>query len=189
MDFRRVAEERKSVKKFSLKTPDWRKIMKAINIARLGPSAGNQTALKYLFISKPDTIEKIAQATQQSFVKKAPYIVVIVSDPLKLKRSYGEKAYRYMAQESGAAIENFLLALTDQKLATSWVGYFVEEQIKEVLEIPNEMTIEGVFPIGIEAKNSFAKQKKKTAMDNVVFFNEWNLKELTPQTRVRSDWS
>ncbi len=189
MDFETITKNRKSVRKFSVKVPDWRKIVRAIDIAILAPAAGNQGALKYILVNDPDKISEIAKATQQSFTEKVHYMIVIVSNPLKLERSYGNRAYRYMAQESGAAIENFLLALTNQKLATSWVGYFYEKQIKSVLDIPEDLIVEGIFPIGIEARSSRAKQKMKPELDTVLYFNKFKNKKMVPQTRVRSDWS
>jgi nitroreductase len=188
MDFNTVVKKRQSVRKYSLKNPDWRKIIRAIDIARYAPIAGNQVFLKYIIVNKEELIKKISQATQQSFVAKAPYLVIIVSNPKKLEKSYGEKAKRYASQGAGAAIENFLLSLTNQGLSSCWVGYYYEEQIKELLEIPDEMIIEGVFPIGIEAKNSQKGEKRKADLDSVLYFNSYGKEEAIDSRRIRSDW-
>ncbi len=112
MDLIRAIKERRSVNKFSHKTPDWRKIVRAIDAARYAPSAGNNFVMKFILVSDADKIKEIAKATQQDFVYSAKYIVVAVSDDSKLVKIYKDRGVRYSSQQAGAAIEDFLLALT-----------------------------------------------------------------------------
>ena len=50
MEFRKLIEKRKSVRKFLLggEKPDWRKIIRAIDYARFIPAAGNEYNLKFI---------------------------------------------------------------------------------------------------------------------------------------------
>jgi nitroreductase len=189
MEFRKLIENRKSVRKFLLggKKVDWRIILRAIDYARFVPAAGNQYNLKFILVSNTDLIKQIAEACQQSFISKAEYVVICVSDSSVLERLYGERADRYTAQTAGAAIENFLLGLTNEGLATTWVGYYYEDMIKTLLKIPDKLTIEAVFPIGIEAKNSSTKEKVKMDLENIVYFDKWGNKYMEPISKVTSD--
>jgi nitroreductase len=121
MKLRDAIEGRKSVRRFHHKKPDWRKIIRAIDMARYAPSAGGQFVTKFILVSDEDKIAKITEATQQDFVGEAQYLVVVVSDETSLVRSYEERGKRYCASQSGAAIQNFLLALVEQKLVTTWI--------------------------------------------------------------------
>ena len=125
-------------------------------------------------------------ACQQNFVSKAKYIVVVIGDHSKLKLNYGERAENYSTLGAGAAIENFLLSLTNFGLASCWVGLFNEEKIKEVLDIPEKLKVEGVFPVGLEVKNSETPNRTKAPLDGVLFFNRYNNKTMNPQKRVSS---
>jgi nitroreductase len=160
MSFKDLIQKRQSIRKFSHKKPTWRKIIQAIDYTRFAPCAGNQFVLKYILISDEKNISKIAKATQQDFVGTASYLVVAVSDESKLLRSYGDRGKKYCSLQAGASIQNFLLALTELGMVTTWVGHFVDEQVKEILGIPEEMNIEGIFPIGIETKIKNAKKTK-----------------------------
>ena len=148
MQLKSAIEKRKSVERYSHKTPNWRKIIRAIEAARHAPSAGNQFAMKFILISNEEKIKQLATAAQQRFIETAKYVVVAVSDDSKLIRSYGDRGIRYSTQQGGAAIENFLLALTELKLSTKWVMHFYEDQVKRILEIPDSLNVEGIFPIG-----------------------------------------
>ena len=151
MQLDEAVKTRKSVRRFSDKKPDWRKIIKAIDLARFAPMAGNLFSLKFILVQDKDKIEKLKEACQQDFVS-THYVVVVVSDDEKVKRSYGDLGEKFAREQAGAAIENFLLGLNEQGLATCWVGYFVESQVKKILSIPDNFTVEALFPIGYESK-------------------------------------
>lgn len=177
MKLRDAIEGRKSVKRFDRKKPDWRKIVRAIDAARFAPSAGNQFAIKFILVSDEKVISKLAVAAQQDFVGTAQYVVVAVSDDSNLVRSYEERGVRYAAQQGGAAIQNFLLALTEQGLVTTWVGHFYDEQVKRALKIPEKLHVEAIFPIGLETKIG-TKPKRKMKLDYILYFNKWGMKEM-----------
>lgn len=187
MDLIKAIKERRSVKKFSKDKPDWRKIIRAIDATRFAPSAGNNFVMKFILVSEKGAIKEIAKATQQDFVGTAHYVVVAVSDDSKLVRLYKDRGVRYSSQQAGAAIENFLLTLTEFGLETTWVGYFYEDQIREALGIPSTQTVEAVFPIGILAKNVKVKKMKKLDLENVVYFDKWGNKFMDPKTKVSLD--
>ena len=189
MQFKSLIRKRRSIDKFLLgkKTADWRKILRAVDSVRFIPSAGNQYNMKWILISDRDVISQFADASQQAFVRSASYVVVCVSDPSVLTRLYGEDGERYTAQQAGAAIENFLLALTEEGLATTWVGHFYEDMIKSLLKIPDDKVVEAFFPIGIEGKNSSTRRPPKVELDNVVFFGEWGNRIMEPETRVTAE--
>ena len=186
MQLRDAIEGRKSVRRFHHRAPDWRKVIRAIDAARFGPSAGGKFVMRFVLVSDEKKIAEIAAATQQDFVGDAKYVVVAVSDDSKLVQSYGERGVRYAAQQAGAAIENFLLALTELKLATSWVGHFYEEQIRRTLDIPEGLSIEAVFPIGLDCKAKVVKSgvSKKVKLENVLYFDKYNQKKMIPFVKM-----
>ena len=183
MKLKDAIEGRKSVKRFDLKKPDWRKILKAIDAARFAPSAGNHFVTKFILVSKEKTISTLAAASQQEFVGAAQYVVVVVSDDSSLVRSYDERGVRYAAQQTGAAIQNFLLALTEQGLVTTWVGHFYEEQIRTALSIPEGLHIEAIFPIGKETKIK-TKLKRKLSLDSILYFDKWGVGNMTGMLKM-----
>lgn len=175
MQLERAIKTRKSVKRFSSKKPDWRKIIRAIDAGRYAPMAGNLFSLKFILVKDSEKMRKLAEASQQDFVSQAFYAVVVVSDDKRVEQSYGERGEKYARQQAGAAIENLLLALNSLGLATCWVGAFVDEQVKETLSIPDNFTVEAILPIGFETKVK-TSGKLKTELENVLFFDKFGNK-------------
>lgn len=186
MQLKDAIESRKSVKRFSHKKPDWKKIIEAINYARFAPSAGNSFVTRFILVDDEKKIAELAASSQQEFVGTAQYIVVVVSDEYGLVRDYDERGRRYCSQQSGAAIQNFLLALTEQKLVTTWVGYFYEEQVRRTLDIPLSFNVEAMFPIGLPTKLP-SKTARKMKLDDVIFFNKWNNRNMVPNIKFSQD--
>ncbi len=186
MQLKDAIEGRKSVRRFDLKKPDWRKIIRAIDAARFAPSAGKNFVTRFILVSDEENIEKLGEASQQEFVGKAKYVVVVVSDDSKLIQDYEERGERYCAQQAGAAIQNFLLALTEQKLVTTWVGHFYDEQVKRTLDISDKLKVEAMFPIGKETKIE-TKVSRKLKLDNVIYFNKWGNKKMVPDMKFSRD--
>ena len=175
MDIDKAIKARHSVRRFTTKKPDWREIIEAIDSARLGPLAGNLQTIRVVLVSEKEKIKKIAEACQQDFVGTVEHIVVFCSDLSQVERSYSERAAMYSRQQVGAAIENFLLKITEFGLATCWIGDFVDDDVKRVLDIPDNIIVEALFPIGYEMPPK-AKQETKTALDNILFFDTWKNK-------------
>ena len=172
MELDKVLKERHTVRRFSSKAADWREIVKAIDRARLAPLAGNIPTLKFMLISDKEKIKQLKDASQQDFVGKVSYIVVLCSDVTQLLRSYGKEGEKYITQQAGAAIENFLLKLQDLGLATCWVGAFSEENVRSILQIPEKIHVEALFPIGYEMPPK-AKQRIKPDLDTIMYFDVW----------------
>lgn len=176
MDFDKVIKQRASIRNYSDKKVDSDKVMKAIEAANLAPSPGNLSILKFIMINDKEKIIKIAQACQQPFVGVAPVLIVVCSNAKSIEKIYDERADKYVKQHAGAAIENFLLKITDMKMASCWIGAFSDISVKNILKIPEEINIEAILPIADIAKIAKIKQKSKPELINTIFFEEWKNK-------------
>ena len=186
MQLQDAIKKRKSVRRYFDKKPDWRKIIRAIDMARFAPSAGNNFVLRFILVSDEKKIAKLAEAAQQDFVGTAKYVVVAVSDDSGLILNYGPRGKRYCSQQVGAAIENFLLELVAQKLATTWVGHFNDNKVKRTLDIPEGFRVEALFPIGIETKTK-TREKRKMKLDNIIYFDKLGNGKMTGMIKVSRD--
>jgi len=182
MELDKVIKSRHSSRKFKDKMPNWRNIIECIDAMRYAPTAGNNCTLKVILVDDKEKIEKIADACQQGFVNQVKYIVVVCSNSTRLKNAYEEKGEKFNKQQVGAAIQNFLLKIEEKKLSTCWVGYFVEEQIKQILKVSENFEVEALFPIGYEEK-IYAK-KIKTDLDDILVFNDFKNKKMKNMNRV-----
>ena len=124
-----------------------------------------------MLINDEKKIQEIAKWSEQEFIKQAKYVALFITMPKKTKNAYGERGREYCKQQAGAAIQNFLLKLTELELSTCWIGHFNEERIKHLLKIQEEGIIEAIFPIGIA--NEKPKKRMLRDLGDFIYFNEW----------------
>ena len=184
MDLDKVLKKRASIRYYTSKKPKYDKIIDAIEAANLAPSPGNLPILKFIIIEDENRIQQIAKACQQEFLQNAQVIVVVCSEPKRVKIMYGERADKYIKHHAGASVENFLLKITDMGLVSCWVGAFSEVTIKNILKIPDEINVEVVLPIAYKAKADKIKQKPKAVLGEVVRFEDWNQKFQKPKRKT-----
>jgi nitroreductase len=178
----KIIKSRRSVRKFNSKKPDWRKIIECIDLMRYAPMAGNNFSLKFILVDDEEKIEKMAKASQQQFINQAKYVVVVCTTPSRTEISFEERGKDYLKQQAGAAIQNFLLKITESGLSTCWIGHFVDDEIKSTLNIPKDMHVEALFPIGY----AFNKPKSKRIIDlnDVLYFNKYGNKKMNDVPKI-----
>jgi len=139
--------------------------------------------IKLILIDDKDTIERVSDAAQQHFIYQVDYLLVVCSDNKFVKKAYRTRGEKYSRQQAGAFIQNFLLKITEAGLATCWVGAFSDREIKEILNIPENIEIEAIFPIGYELGK--AKKRLKPDLESMLYFNKWKNTKMKGPTLTR----
>jgi nitroreductase len=171
MDLDQLVNKRASIRKFHKKRPNWRDLIDVVDCARKIPLAGNLSSIKFIIVDSPEIIADLAEASQQEFVADANFVIVVVSDIDKLKKSFDEKGEEYGNQQAGAAIEVILLKLVELGLGGCWVGDFIDEQVKRALKVPTGSKVEAIIPVGYPLVN--IPQRRKPSLDRCLYFNKY----------------
>lgn len=157
---------------------DINKIFEIIDAARYAPMAGGIFSLKFIVVFDKQKIKKIAEFADQLFIADAFCLIIVCTDGTTTLKFYGERGERYLRQQAGAAIQNMLLKINDLGLGSVWIGHFMDEKIKELLKIPDNIFIEAILPIGKIPKNLKLKEKKLIDMERIIYFDEWKGKAI-----------
>lgn len=185
MDTEKTIRERKSIKSFNpKKIIDWRTIIEIIDFARFAPMAGNNFSLKFILVQDKEKIQKLTEASQQPFISNASSILVVCTVPSRTKNLYEERAGKYLQQQAGAAIQNILLAATNKKVGTCWIGHFVEEQVKNILKIPGNIEAEAMIAFGTASPKD-TRPKTKIALQNILYFDEYKNDQMRDKEKDR----
>ncbi|MDA3836122.1 MAG: nitroreductase family protein [Nanoarchaeota archaeon] len=175
MQLQKAIKKRRSIHSFKKKKVDWRDILDCLEATKLAPMAGGYYSLKFLIVEEAGAKEQIAKLCDQDFIAEAPYVVIFVSDPSVTKNVYPERGDMYMRQQAGAAIQNFMLSLTERELSSCWVGHFNQEKINQLFGIKGN--IEAIFPIGY-AKDIPKTRQIMASLYNRISFHTWGNKRI-----------
>ncbi len=172
----------KFIKKYTNHKPKIDDIIHAIQTANLGPAAGNLQPIHFIIVEDEETIAMIAQACQQSFIAKAPYVIVVTSDSTQMKRMYDKNGEKYLKQNVGAAIQNFTLQLAELGISSSLVAPFSDLTLHNKLGIPDGKEIEMVITAG-EGMGKPIRQRPP-ALINKIFYGGWGNKNHRPVVAI-----
>ncbi|MEK6914273.1 MAG: nitroreductase family protein [Nanoarchaeota archaeon] len=182
MKFRELLSRTHFVKDYTNRKPRIESIIKAIESANDGPMAGNLQPIQYLIVENPDSISLISQACQQPFVIKAPYIIIIISDSTQMERLYGDKSEKYLKQNIGFAVQNFILQLAELGISSALVAPFSEITLHNHFNIPEEKEIELIITAG-EGSGKIMKRKNPSLI-NKIFYGSYGNKFYKPFPKI-----
>ena len=189
MELFEVIKERRSVRAFLDSPVEEEKIGKLLDAARWAPSAGNVQPWEFIVVKKEDTRKKLANAALgQRFIAQAPVVIVACANPERSKRRYGYRGEFYSQLDTAAAVQNLLLAAHSLGLASCWVGAFNEDEVKELLKIPEHVKVIAILPIGYPAEKPSPPHRFE--INQIVYPEEYGaeLKERRELRKKRVIW-
>lgn len=175
MDFYKVIENRTSNKSYKTTPIPADKLDKIINAALLAPSWKNKTCYRFIFINQQNLKDQISNTitnqTDQTAnaVKQAPIISVIVADPSESAK-IDDKSY-FMV-DCGIAMEHLVLAATNEGYGTCWIGSFEEDEVRKILNIPENLRVVAMTPIGETDEPDVHYPPKDISQH--IYYNNWD---------------
>ncbi len=181
MEFRDLVKARRSCRAFE-STPLTDDQLSAILEAGLwAPSPLNLQPWEFVVITDAQLktqVKEIAEAARQSvvdsggpgwagkygmdFIETAPVLIAVVVDPGKGGLgSYFDQKYGAM-QAASACIQNMMLAATDLGLESLWFTFFAPQKMQAALNVPENLEIAGLIPIG-KPKDALKAPPRKEA--------------------------
>jgi nitroreductase len=164
MDFETVVKRRRMCREFLERDVPQDKIARILDLASRYPSAGHTEPQEFIVVRDQRVKHELARAAlDQMFVAQAPVVIVVVSDVRRSARRYGERGVRFFSIIDGAFVAMLiLLAVVEEGLGACFVGSFYDEEVQEVLSLPQEVRPIGIIPIGncAEAPRRFPRRSK-----------------------------
>jgi nitroreductase len=174
MDVLDAIKGRRSIRAFkSGKDVSEKTVEELIIAAQWAPSAGNIQPWEFIVVRTLEIKKRLTEAAfNQSFMEEAPVVIVVCTDENRSSEGYGQRGRTlYCLQDTAAATQNMHLAAYSTGLGTCWVGAFKEEEVREILNIPNGIRPVALIPIGYASEAPAARRKRaiKELVHNEVF--------------------
>jgi len=173
LDFWQVIEERRSVRNYDVERdvpPEM--VQRILEAAIRAPSAGNCQPWHFVVIRGKQTKELLTEAAYgQRFIAEAPVVIVVCADPARSAQRYRSRGVRlYCLQDTAAAAEHILLAVTALGLGACWVGAFDESAASQALGLPTSFRPVAIVPIGYPIAHHHRVSRR--SLKEVVTFRE-----------------
>ncbi len=145
-----VIRERRSVRRFRKDPVSDDQLLPLLEAMQWAPSAGNAQPWRVHVVRDGEQQRQLAEAALgQRFVADAPVVLVVSVHVPEAHKAYGPRGVDlYCLQDTGAAVQNLLLAAHVAGFATCWVGAFRETQVKRSLSLPSSLRPVALVPLG-----------------------------------------
>lgn len=158
MDVFEAISKRRSIRKYKDTPVEEDKLNRILETARIAPSAANRQEWKFLVVKDKETREKLVDAANgQKLVGKAPVTIVAISTESKRIMPCGQYAYTV---DLSIAVSFMILEATELGLGTCWLGAYDEDEVKKILNIPDEIRVPVMFTLGYANENPGPRPRK-----------------------------
>jgi nitroreductase len=165
-----VLKKRRSIRKYQTRAVENAKLMNVLEAARLGPSAANRQPCYFIVVTDEETRQKLKASYNPDWFVHAPVIIVACANPKEAWRRKDKE--EYWKVDAAIAIQNLILAATEEDLGTCWIAAFDEKAAKKALNIPKDIRVVAMTPLGYpEEEPSSASDRKP--LDQIVHYNKW----------------
>lgn len=171
MDLYDAIRNRTSTRAYRPDPVETEKLKRILDAARLAPSGKNGQPWTFIVIKDADTRERLVPACKnQKFIAEAPVVVAVCGrEDLAYQKMGGY--WNSLPVDIGIAIEHLMLAAETEGLGTCWIGAFLEEDVREILEVPSDVKILALTPVGYPAADKVFRGRKP--LEEIVMREKW----------------
>jgi nitroreductase len=170
---------RQSDRKYSDRPIEEEKLGRIIEAGRMSPSACNAQPWKFVVVTEPALISKVADAASakllgmNGFVNQAKTIIVVVREKPNLTSKVGAtlKDKDYSLIDIGIATENICLQAKAEGIGSCIIGWFDEREIRKLLSIPKTKRVELLITLGYSLSDQ--REKRRKLSEEVVSYNKY----------------
>lgn len=168
MDVFEAIENRYSARKYLERPVEEEKLTKLFEAVRLAPSAKNLQEWRFVVARDEKTRHDLAEAASQKFVAGAPIVIACCAETDGYVMSCGLESYPI---DVAIAIDHLTLAATALGLGTCWIGKFDADEVKRILNIPQNIIVVELLLLGYPSDSP--RPKKRLPLTEIVRYDSW----------------
>ena len=174
-----IIQARRSVRAYSARPVRREDILAICEAARLAPSACNSQTWRFVAVTDPSRIQRLCDegmrpVVRNKWLRTAPVIIAGCSqlDIVANRIGTGVTGIEYYQMDLGIAMEHMVLKATELGLGTCWIGWFNENKVKEVLQIPRRVRVTALLSVG-HPEEPLPEARSRKPLDKILFFEQW----------------
>jgi len=176
MDIFEVFKDRRSIRRYTDQPVSGETVLQVLEAARLAPSWKNMQCWRFLVLREESDRSKLTDAVPdgnpgKKAILSAPVVIIVSANP---QESDVENGIPYFVADSAIAFEHMCLAAHALGLGTCWMGWYDEEKLKQLFDIPDEFRVIGFTPLGYP--NQQPKPRPRKELSEIAFFDTWGAK-------------
>ena len=152
MTFLELAKERYSTRSFKDQPILEEHMNLILEAGHVAPTACNNQPQKIYIAKSEDARKKLASVCRCTF--DAPVILVVCYDRSRDWKNKLQPGYGSGETDAAIVCTHMMLEAAELGVGSCWVGYFNGEQVAQVLDLPENLTVSALLPMGYPADDA-----------------------------------
>ena len=169
-DFIDFALSRYSVRKYSPKPVEDEKIRKILEAAKIAPTAKNNQPQKIYVVKSKAARDRLTKVTPCTFDAPVVFVIGYYNDRTTPGKLF--EGYQFGDTDAAIVCSHMMLEAHDLGLGSCWVGWFVEKEVKDALNIPDNISVRSLLPVGYAAPDSVPSERHLEYRDQETYIEE-----------------
>ena len=166
-----IIKKRQSVRSYLKREIPEELLNKILEAGRLAPSATNRQPWKFIVVKDKELKKQLVPACKnQGFVGEASVVIVGCATDPSYKMGNGDYSY---SVDLAIALDHISLQATDLGLGTCWIGAFYQDKVKEALDIPEDLNVVALMPLGYPKELGVKKGRKD--LSEIVCYDKYKV--------------
>lgn len=180
MDVKQAIQQRRSVRKFKGVSIEEDKATELLEAARLAPTGSNTQSGRFIVIRGQEMREEVAQTShRQKWMAQAPLYIACVADiraripdgDLYVDELSSLHEVKQCIRDVAIQAEHIVLRAEELGLSTCWIGWYTQDEIRQVLGVPQDKYVVGILVVGYADESPSERPRKP--LDEIVHYEKW----------------
>ncbi|UCD72750.1 MAG: nitroreductase family protein [Candidatus Bathyarchaeota archaeon] len=168
MDFYDVIRTRRSIRSYRSDPISEEVLNRVMDAARIAPSGSNRQPWKFIIVKDESLRQRLASICGgQNFIAEPPVAVVACGYDIHRNRG-GYMGEMSILVDVSIAFTHLIQAARAEGLGTCWIGAFDNNQVKELLNIPENFYVVAVTPLGYPREEKFREPGERKNLEEIV---------------------
>lgn len=172
MEFYETIKTRRSIRGFLSDSVPEDALNRILEAGRLAPSWCNRQCWRFLVVKEQSKRNQMADSLGENLaveaIRQAPIALLVCAEPSDSARYEGKS---YYLVDTAIAMEHIMLAATAEGLGTCWIGAFSEYPMRTLFNIPHDIHITGITPLGYP--NYTPDAQSRQPLESIIFNEVW----------------
>ncbi len=172
---------RRSIRTYNPQPVEDEKIHVLIESARLAPSGSNTQPWQFIIVKEDEMRMKLAkQSHNQLWMYEAPVYIVCIGDSssrldenntVTWDENSPDPELKQIIRDTSIAIEHIVLTAEHLNLSTCWIAWFTQDDIRPVLNIPEDKYVVAILTIGYSDESP--KPRPRKSFEEILRYEKW----------------
>ncbi|NIU84305.1 MAG: nitroreductase [Candidatus Thorarchaeota archaeon] len=173
MDIYEVFKTRRSIRSYQSRPVPDESLNKILESIRIAPSGSNRQPWKFIIVIDAELKKEVARAcSNQLWIADAPIIIVACGWKIDYSRG-GYMGDMSFLVDVSIAFTQMILAARAEEIGTCWIGAFDNTKVKKLLEIPEDVDVVAITPLGFPKNVEFTPPGKRKQIDEITSTNKY----------------